>query len=71
MSDTKKRHDDWDEPDDERDEPLPDRKRRRSVPTDERAEYEAWRSERGSRGRKRRDKAGGRHETSRLRRSDG
>ena len=36
--------------------------RRPRVSLDERHEYEEWRRERGSRGRKRRDKAGGRHE---------
>jgi hypothetical protein len=35
--------------------------RRPKVSLDERHEYEEWRRERGSRGRKRRDKAGGRH----------
>jgi len=35
--------------------------RRQRVDPDERDEYEEWRQERGSRGRKRKDKAGGRH----------
>ncbi len=35
--------------------------RRPKVDPDERDEFEEWRQERGSRGRKRKDKAGGRH----------
>jgi hypothetical protein len=41
--------------------------RRPRVDPGERDEYDEWRRERGSRGRKRKDKAGGRH---RLRRDD-
>jgi hypothetical protein len=36
-------------------------KKRPKVDPDERDEYEEWRRERGGRGRKRKDKAGGRH----------
>ena len=32
------------------------------IDPDEQEEYDEWRKERGSRGRKRRDKAGGRHQ---------
>jgi hypothetical protein len=35
--------------------------RRPKVDLDEQDEYDEWRRERGSRGRKRKDKAGGRH----------
>jgi hypothetical protein len=42
-----------------------DTQRRPKVNLDERHEYEEWRRERGSRGRKRRDKAGGRHKNRR------
>ena len=35
--------------------------KRQKVDPDERDEYEEWRRERGDRGRKRKDKAGGRH----------
>jgi hypothetical protein len=70
MSDTTKHHDDWDDPDDDRDEPLPPRKPRRKIPEDERVEYEDWRVERGGRGRKPRDKAGGRRQANRRRRDD-
>ncbi len=36
--------------------------RRPKVDRDELDEYQEWRKERGSRGRKRKDKAGGRHQ---------
>lgn len=43
-----------------------DRSRRRhKVDPDERDEYDEWRRERGGRGRKRKDKAGGRHQNRR------
>ena len=35
--------------------------KRQKIDPDERDEYEEWRRERGGRGRKRKDKAGGRH----------
>lgn len=35
--------------------------RRPKIDPDERDEFDEWRRERGSRGRKRKDKAGGRH----------
>jgi hypothetical protein len=42
--------------------PIEDISRHPSVDPDERDEYDEWRRERGSRGRKRKDKAGGRHQ---------
>ena len=36
--------------------------KRKKIDPDERDEYEEWRRERGGRGRKRKDKAGGRHQ---------
>ena len=41
--------------------------RRPSIEPDDRDEYEDWRRDRGTRGRKRRDKAGGRHHQRRER----
>jgi hypothetical protein len=61
---------DWDEPGADRDGPVPCRKRSRKSPVDEWDGYDDWREERGLRGRKRRDKAGGRHEVNRQRRSE-
>ena len=40
--------------------------KRQKVDPDERDEYEEWRRERGDRGRKRKDKAGGRHTRGRV-----
>ena len=37
-------------------------RKRQKVDPDEQGEYEEWRRERGGRGRKRKDKAGGRHQ---------
>ena len=39
--------------------------RRHKIDPDERDEFDEWRRERGSRGRKRKDKAGGRHRRNR------
>jgi hypothetical protein len=45
---------------------VPDKHRRPKIDPDERDEYAEWRLERGSRGRKRRDKADGRHQRRRT-----
>ena len=60
----------WRGPDFEPDPDVGEDWDRVKVDPDERDEYRDWREERGSRGRKPRDKAGGRHEKRRRRDRD-
>jgi hypothetical protein len=61
-------HDDEEGHDRVDEEPRP--KRRPDLDTDDVMDFEQWRKERGQRGRKRRDKAGGRHRKNRDRWTD-
>jgi hypothetical protein len=62
MSIKKKSRTQWPEPDLDPDQDSSGNWSRLRIDPDERDDYEDWREERVSRGRKRRDKAGGRHE---------
>jgi hypothetical protein len=67
---SKKTQDQWSESDFEPEHELVKPLGRRPVDADERDDLKDWLEERGARGRKRRDKAGGRHERTRQRELD-
>ena len=60
----------WDDPEFDADDGLEEPMRPPAGGSDDLDEYHDWREDRGRRGRKRRDKAGGRHEKNRQRDHD-
>ena len=70
MGNKKKPDNDWHDPALDPDSETEAPPARRAVPRDDWGEYAEWREERGSRGRKRRDKAGGRHQKIRRRETE-